>query len=225
VAFTALPLFLPQSGVLKCIPVKNHQVKRGISRLGMTSDYIITLKRPAYNGINAVSIILLLIFLSSFFYSLVQRGLHGKDAFLLLVPVIIIGLMIKGFVQRNQENFLVYYRTELFIAALGWFLVPIYAKAKYLGWMYALMAIIERYVKYPDQWAFSKENVVHLLFPRKTYEWVEIDNVIIRDNLFTLDLMNNKIIQKELDVAVDKATEEEFNEWCKAQLHFRELEQ
>lgn len=187
----------------------------------MANDYIITLKRPGYKAINLVSIFLLIIFLIAFFYYLLQAGLQGRNAWLLLIPVMIIGLMIKGFTQQKRPEFLVYYRTELFIAALGWMLLPIYAEARYIGWMYAIMALIERYVKYPDEWAFSKEKVVHLIFPKKTYEWVEIDNVIIRDNLFTLDLRNNKIIQKELDVAVDKATEEEFNAYCREQLHFK----
>ena len=190
----------------------------------MASDYIINLKRPSYRAINSVSVLLLALFLVAFFYYIVQRGLDGKNVFLLLVPAMIAGLAVRGFLNRKKPDFLVYYRTELFIAALGWFLLPIYAKAKLIGWMYALMAVIERYVKYPDEWSFSKENVVHHVFPRKVYEWVEIDNVMIRDNLFTMDFMNNKIIQKELDTPVDKSLEEEFNAYCKEQLHFRKLE-
>lgn len=187
----------------------------------MAGEYIITLKRPGYKAIDLVSIILLVLFLIAFFYFLAQTGIHGNNWWLLFVPTIIIGLMINGFANRKKQDFLVYYRTELFIAALGWFLLPIYSDARFIGWMYALMAIIERYVKFPDEWAFSKDKVVHLIIPKKTYEWVEIDNVIIRDNLFTLDLRNNKIIQKELDVPVDKNTEEEFNNWCREQLHFK----
>lgn len=188
----------------------------------MTSDFVITLKRPGYKAVNMISILLLLIFLLAFGYYVLQTGLHGRNLWLLLIPVIIVSLMVKGFLDQKQPDMLVYYRTELFIAALGWMLLPIYPEARYIGWLYALMAFIERFVKYPDEWAFSKDKVVHLLFPRKTYEWVEIDNVIIRDNLFTLDLCNNKIIQKELDTPVDKATEEEFNAFCREQLHFRE---
>ena len=190
----------------------------------MASDYIINLKRPSYRAINSVSVLLLALFLVAFFYYIVQRGLDGKNVFLLLVPAMIAALAIRGFLNRKKPDFLVYYRTELFIAALGWFLLPIYAKAKLIGWMYALMAVIERYVKYPDEWSFSKENVVHHIFPKKVYEWVEIDNVMIRDNLFTMDFMNNKIIQKELDTPVDKSLEDEFNAYCKEQLHFRKLE-
>lgn len=191
----------------------------------MAADYIISLKRPSYSAINLVSVILLLLFLAAFFYFISQAGIDAHNAWLLVVPAVITGLMIFGFSQRKRRDFLVYYRTELFIAALGWFMLPLYAGARYFGWAYALMAIIERYVKYPDEWLFSKENIIHAGFPRRTFEWVEIDNVVIRDNIFTLDLINNKVIQKELDQETDRATQDEFNNWCIGQLHFKKEDQ
>jgi hypothetical protein len=186
----------------------------------MAADFIISLKRPSYRAINIVSIILLLLFLVAFFFFLSQTGINARNGWLLIVPVITIGLIIYGFTQRKRKDYLVHYRTELFIAAIGWFMLPLYAGSRYFGWAYALMAVIERYVKHADEWHFSKDEVVHSGFPSKQYEWVEIDNVLIRDNLFTIDLISNQVIQKELDQAVDKATEDEFNEWCRQQLHF-----
>jgi hypothetical protein len=186
----------------------------------MNYDFIITLKRPGYRYINLVSILLLFIFLLAFAYYMLQVGWAAGNYWLLLIPGFIIGLAVYGFIRRNEKDFLVYYRTELFIAALGWFLLPSFAEVRFLGWLYAGMAIIERYVKFPDEWAFSKEQVVHNSFPKKSYEWVEIDNVVLRENLFTIDFRNNKIIQKELDSPVDKDTETEFNAYCAQQLHF-----
>jgi hypothetical protein len=187
----------------------------------MAADYIISLKRPSYRAINLVSVILLLLFLVAFLYFLNRTGIDGRNGWLLLIPVMIAGLMIYGFSQRKRKDFLVYYRTELFIAAIGWFMLPLYSGSRYFGWAYALMAIIERFVKYPDEWVFSKENIIHPGIPKKEFEWVEIDNVLIRDNIFTLDFINNKVIQKELDQPVEKSLEEEFNKWCQQQLHFK----
>ena len=187
----------------------------------MAADYIISLKRPSYRAINLVSVILLLLFLVAFFYFLSRTGIDGRNSWLLLIPAMVLALMVYGFSQRNRKDFLVYYRTELFIAAIGWFMLPLYTGSRYFGWAYAVMALIERFVKYPDEWVFSKENVVHPGIPKRTYEWVEIDNVVIRDNIFTLDFINNKVVQKELDQPVDKSLELEFNNWCQEQLHFK----
>ena len=188
----------------------------------MQYDYIITLKRPSYLLINIISIILLLLFLLAFGFFIVSGGISGRQYWLMLIPVMILGLMVYGFVRSREKDFLVYYRTELFIAALGWFLFPAFAELRYLGWLYALMAFIERLAKRPDQWGFAKEAVERMTIPKKSYEWVDIENVMIRDNLITIDFRNNKILQKELDSPVDKPLEREFNDFCKEQLHFND---
>jgi hypothetical protein len=186
----------------------------------MDDNFIISLKRPDYRLINWVNVLLIITFLLAMFFHFIQTGINKQNITILLIPVIIIGLMLNGFLRRKQKDFLVYYRVELMIAAIGWFVLPLFSEVRYIGWLYGLMAFVERYVKMPDQWIFSKEHVVRNIFPKKTYEWVDIDNVVIRDNLFTLDLRSNKIIQKELDTPVDKQLQDEFNEFCQRQLHF-----
>ena len=187
----------------------------------MAADYVISLKRPSYKAINIVSVILLLLFLVAYCYFLSRTGINSRNIWMLLVPAMIISLMIYGFINRSRKDFLVYYRTELFIAAIGWFMLPLYEGARYFGWAYAVMAIIERLVKYPDEWIFSKENIIHPGLPKRTYDWVEVDNVMIRDNIFTIDFINNKVIQKELEQEVDDNMKQEFNQWCQQQLHFK----
>jgi hypothetical protein len=186
----------------------------------MQYEYIITLKRPGYFLINTISVILLVLFLAAFGFFVMSSGWSGRQYWLLLVPAMIIGLMIYGYVRSKEKDFLVYYRTELFIAALGWFLFPEFTELRYLGWLYALMAFIERLAKRPDQWGFAKEAVDRLGIPKKSFNWVDIENVVIRDNLITIDFRNNKILQKELDSPVDKPLEREFNDFCQQQLHF-----
>lgn len=187
-------------------------------------DYVISLKRPDYKGVNAVSQILLLLFLTAFFYYIIQTDFAGRQYWLALIPLLIGGAWVYGYVKAADPQFVIYYRLELMIAALGWFFIPLFAYSHLLGYIYALMSIAERYIKFPDEIGFTKEKVVRNTFPSKTYQWFEIDNVVIRDNLFTLDLRNNKIIQKELEEAIAPELEIEFNEYCKQQLHFLQVE-
>ena len=51
-------------------------------------------------------------------------------------------------------------------------------------------------------------------FPWKKYQWDELSNVIIKDNLLTMDFKNNKLIQGE--IVNDEINEEEFNEFAKS---------
>ncbi|HMP91457.1 MAG TPA: hypothetical protein PKD90_01185 [Phnomibacter sp.] len=183
-------------------------------------EYVILLERPRFTFINLVSQLLLLLFLASFFYYIFQTG-QQNNFWLYLIPAMIGGLWIFGYVRGANPQFMVYYRLELMIAAIGWISMMQWPVAPYIGLAYAVMAAAERIAKMPDELLFSEESVVRHRFPRKRYEWVQIENVIIRDNLFTLDLRNNTFIQKPLEQSISPELEQEFNAWCKKQLHFQ----
>ncbi|MCU0387223.1 MAG: hypothetical protein MUE71_01285 [Chitinophagaceae bacterium] len=186
-------------------------------------DFVISLKRPDYRAVDWISKILLLLFMASFFYYVINSGFGNGQYWLAAIPLLIAGLWLYGYVRSAKPDFVVYYRLELMIAALGWFFIPLFDYSQLLGYAYAFMAIAERYIKFPDEIGFTKEKVVRNTFPSKTYQWFEIENVVIRDNLFTLDLRNNKLIQKPLDEAVSPELEKEFNEYCRNQLHFVDI--
>ena len=48
----------------------------------------------------------------------------------------------------------------------------------------------------------------------KSYYWSEFSNVILKDELLTLDFKNNRLIQLSIDVNSMPVNEIEFNEFC-----------
>jgi hypothetical protein len=55
----------------------------------------------------------------------------------------------------------------------------------------------------------------------KTYQWTELNNVMIKDDLLTMDFKNNSLFQAYTDDEENEEYEvedEEFNEYCKRQL-------
>ena len=62
-----------------------------------------------------------------------------------------------------------------------------------------------------DTFAITQKN-----FPWKKYQWKELSNVILKDDLLTLDFNNNKLIQKE--IMNTKIDEIAFNEFARNQL-------
>ncbi|MEO7311413.1 MAG: hypothetical protein ABIX01_13510 [Chitinophagaceae bacterium] len=187
----------------------------------MDYDYVITLKRQSYKAINIISQLLLLIFLIAFARFGLDLG-FSRIKFQWLVPICVIGLWVYTAIRSREKDFVPYYRLCLLMSAFGW--VFITSNGFWLAVVYCILGLTERFIKFPDEIGFSKDKVVRNTFPRKSYEWVDIDNAIIRDNLFTLDLRNNKLLQKELDEPVDKELELEFNAFCKDQLHFSLIE-
>ncbi|ANH81930.1 hypothetical protein A8C56_13980 [Niabella ginsenosidivorans] len=66
--------------------------------------------------------------------------------------------------------------------------------------------------------AVSKETVRYPSFPVKKIGWNRISNLILKDDILTIDLKNNKIYQHFVKYTDQVVDEEEFNEFCKRQL-------
>ncbi len=59
-------------------------------------------------------------------------------------------------------------------------------------------------------------------FPKKIFDWRDTENVLIKDGLMTIDLLNNKLYQFSVEGEVIDETH--FNEFCLQQiLHHKEI--
>lgn len=65
----------------------------------------------------------------------------------------------------------------------------------------------------------SKENISYPGFLQRTIEWKELNNVILKDGLLTIDLHSDHILQVEIKESVN---EKEFNDFCREQLNVAE---
>lgn len=109
----------------------------------------------------------------------------------------------------------IYYSKALLIAGLVWTKMP------YMPWLviiFVLLAFLEYQAKLSPEIGFSTEHIVFNGLFKKRYSWEEIDNVVLRDGILTVDFKNNKLVQKEIDSGENEASEEEFNEWVNNRL-------
>lgn len=65
---------------------------------------------------------------------------------------------------------------------------------------------------------FSEEKIVYPSFPNKSINWNEINNIILKDGLLTIDFKNNKLIQQTIDESKTSVDEKEFNDFCRDQI-------
>jgi hypothetical protein len=54
---------------------------------------------------------------------------------------------------------------------------------------------------------------------QRTIDWSEVNNVILKDGLLTIDLRNNKLFQQLILNSDDDINEKEFNDFCRQQLN------
>ncbi len=57
--------------------------------------------------------------------------------------------------------------------------------------------------------------VIHS-FPKKIFAWQDADNVLLKDGIMTIDLLNNKIFQLTVDDNI--VNENDFNNFCRDQI-------
>jgi hypothetical protein len=181
----------------------------------MVYDYVITLKRPDYRLVDQVSQLMYLFALLVFGNEIYENQAGGVSAitFIGIFIVGIIGSWVLTYLKKRAVGF-AYFRLGLFIAAVGFLSQGYY----WMAGLYALAGLLERQVKFPQEIGFSEKQVAFNSFPKKTISWGDLNNVVIREGLLTIDYKNNKLDQKEIDQDVPRSTEQEFNDYCRQRL-------
>ena len=178
----------------------------------MVYDYLITLKRPNYKIIDLVSQLLYLIAFATFiFFATKSAGIvnvYWLSA--LIIVVIFLYLKIKAGTKR------VYYTAGLAIAAITFAAGP--NRNLLLFFFYVTCLLIEREVKFHKEIGLTENDIVFNTLFKKHYAWADMNNVLIKDGILTLDFKSNKLMQKEIEGDVSMEIEKEFNAFCKAQV-------
>jgi len=179
----------------------------------MIYQYVVTLKNTRGRYLDRIS--LWLLFISVAVFIRIQFVFSDRAKYIPLGCAIVIAGVVAyaWFLRRRYPGRTVYYSHTLFLAAIGW--VPIY------GWFLVplvAMALLERQAKRPLEIGFSdKMVVINSLFRRK-YHWTDFNNVVLKDDLLTLDFKNNRLLQRETIDEEGDAEEDEFNDYCRERL-------
>jgi hypothetical protein len=94
-------------------------------------------------------------------------------------------------------------------------------QAAWLPAIICIAAIVFAYkiLKTKSTAVFSTQNITltKSLF-KKVYNWAVIENVVLKDNLLSVDFKNNQLIQVEIANESAPVDEKNFNQFCKLQL-------
>ncbi len=170
-----------------------------------TYDYIIVLKKRSYAMIDGISQLMLLLTIAAYIYTATQYQASLPVALVFCIAIISWLAFCYWQKQRGVQPF---YRLALLFAAVGWYMQK---DGIWISLIYLIAAMLEKQVKFPEEIAFDSEEIVMNTFPKKRFNWSELNNIVLKDGLLTIDFKNNKLIQKELDETADEKVEQEFN--------------
>lgn len=96
---------------------------------------------------------------------------------------------------------------------------------KYVGvialFIFAAVFIFVNFIQKKKTSLMVTDAGVHLkrIFKTLVYSWADIDNLIFKDGLLTLDFKSNKLLQVEITGDASNVDESEFNRFCREQLN------
>ena len=180
----------------------------------MRYEYVVILKRDHEKQVNRISLVLCGLSVLAFIFEQFQsRQFNFFLAF--AVIVMLAGIVFQVLALKKSKN--IFFRNWLFLAGIFWLGMP------YLKWLsifFFILGILEYQAKYPLEIGFSKDSIVINSLFRQKYLWSDFNNIILKDDLLTLDFKNNKLLQKEtLEDDEPDADEDEFNTYCQLRLN------
>lgn len=117
------------------------------------------------------------------------------------------------FISRSAKKVNLLY-ASLLIAAVCYLLLHYYGPAfiQVLVVFLYLLAVRNLVVIVTDT------SVAYPSFPKKTIRWDQLNNLVLKDGILTIDHKNNKLVQQPVDDSETSVNEAEFNDFCNRQL-------
>lgn len=170
-------------------------------------DYLVVIKNPntaliARTGwLMSLLAILILVF---------QLFVFSRSWGLYLTLFIVAVLLISNIIDKRKNKPIRYGRL-LIAAGIG---LTVFGDAPYTNLLFILLGVIEKFLLQKREIGFTKDGITLSNLIPKISSWSEIDNVVLKGGILTIDYKNNKLIQLETDDEED----DEFNNYCNAQL-------
>jgi hypothetical protein len=142
----------------------------------------------------------------------------GKIFFIGLAVTLVssqIIMLFTNLVTRHLNSFL----TASFIISLYWTLLG-YWWFGIVSFVLILLYVLSKRNLKVD---VDVEKILYPSFPVKVIKWNDLNSLVLKDGLLTIDFKNNKLIQQIVDKKSDVINEKEFNEFCRQQLKVKEV--
>jgi hypothetical protein len=154
-------------------------------------------------------LIILLNFLLLIYITILQASEKNNYPFFgaALLLIIILFRLITG--KKNRQ----YEKTEIiyFVIIATWLVSGFYWIALIDFILFILQIISKRKLIVN----FDDDGIEYPSFPKKKIRWLDLNNVILKEGLLTIDLKDNRLFQNQIISPINEA---EFNEFCRKEL-------
>jgi hypothetical protein len=114
------------------------------------------------------------------------------------------------FIQKNSKT-TVYINFSFILCGFIWLILGLY----FSGAGMMLFGVFGIYANKPLRLVFKEDGIWYPSFPAKIIPWENIEQVMLKDNVLTIDLINNNLLQFSVTNNESLPPEKEFNEYCR----------
>ncbi|HMD00401.1 MAG TPA: hypothetical protein VKH37_09610 [Ferruginibacter sp.] len=111
--------------------------------------------------------------------------------------------------RKNIQPFIPFWLI-FFLLSIVWIMMRFY----WLCPAMILLAVLELFIRKTPTVIFHDDRIELKAFPNRTFAWNDMNNVILKDGILTLDFKTDKLIQAEVGEESGSVNEGEFNEYC-----------
>ncbi|CAN5129039.1 hypothetical protein BH20BAC1_BH20BAC1_26490 [soil metagenome] len=174
-------------------------------------QYEIAIRNEKIKGYHLLALWIVVLHFSVFIYLLSYDVFRAKAITAVILTILYMAIIYFYSRKRNQSFYID--RSAFFILAGCWIILQnyiLFCIMIFLGFLYILSL---QKIKFH----FSEDVIIRQTIPRKIYAWQQFVNVMVKDDLLTLDMINNTILQLELEPG-QQIDEKDFNQFAQHQI-------
>ena len=175
-------------------------------------QYELVLKNEKERSYRRISVLLLTINFISILYLTYEKGFTKWGPLILSTLAMLLALTSFYFRNKNER---MTFTAAFFLFILAWQTAG-YWIPEILNFLFAILNLYALQIPIVN---INENNITYPSLPKKNINWQDLNNLILKDGLLTIDFKNNRIIQQNIAETPTTIDEKEFNEFCKQLLN------
>ncbi|HOZ85020.1 MAG TPA: hypothetical protein PK191_05985 [Niabella sp.] len=133
---------------------------------------------------------------------------------ILPVSIGVVGILLYDFYRYRSKKLLLSIGVFLLLCAIFWLRIGVNGLLLLNILFWGLYTISKRKMII----TVAQTGISYPSFPVKSLDWNALNNIILKDDILTIDLNNNKVYQHLIDYPEGEISEADFNEFCHQQM-------
>lgn len=149
-----------------------------------------------------------LLFLNGLIFLYYYYQISHQLIFLAIAVIILLSAFVDA-LKKRSASWTIHF-VGIALVSIAWILTGYFWLAFVMS---ALSYLAENSARHKT-FFISKQQVKTSNFFSKTYQWIDLQNVVLKDGLLTLDFKTNKLLQVNISSEINPVQEQEFNDFC-----------